>query len=196
MKRFNVLLLIIAFTGILAQAQNKSELFFTGLAERSASVKSFSGDFLQKKKIRLTDREMISKGTVRYDKGSAIRFDYLSPRKMSVVVGKNDLKIITPEKTTTYDLSAQKELSALVAVMNDCLAGNVKGLSKNCKVEYMEENSAHVVNLYPLPGNTSYPYESIVLLFDTTDYSIKEIVLNERSKDITSYQFLNLKLHE
>jgi hypothetical protein len=91
---------------------------------------------------------------------------------------------------------AQKELSALVAVMNDCLAGNVKGLSKNCKVEYMEENSAHVVNLYPLPGNTSYPYESIVLLFDTTDYSIKEIILNERSKDITSYQFLNLKLHE
>jgi outer membrane lipoprotein-sorting protein len=145
MKRFNVLLLIIAFTGIVAQAQDKSELFFTGLAERSVSVKSFSGDFLQKKKIRLTDREMVSKGTVRYDKGSAIRFDYVSPRKMSIVVGKSDLKIITPEKTTTYDLSAQKELSALVAVMNDCLAGNVKGLSKDCKVEYMEENSAHVV---------------------------------------------------
>ncbi|MDD4655494.1 MAG: hypothetical protein PHT08_08825, partial [Bacteroidales bacterium] len=84
MKRFNVLLLIIAFTGVLAQAQDKSELFFTGLAERSVSVKSFSGDFLQKKKIRLTDREMISKGTVRYEKGSAIRFDYLSPRKMSI----------------------------------------------------------------------------------------------------------------
>ncbi len=196
MKRYIMLLLVVAFSGVAAQAQVKSDLFFTALAERSASVRSFSGNFIQKKKIQLTDREMISKGTVRYEKGSAIRFDYVSPRKMSIVVGEKDLKIITPEKTTTYDLSAQKEMSALVSIMNDCLAGNVEGLSENCKVEYRKEPAVHVVNLYPLPGNTSYPYESIVLLFNASDYSIKEIILNERSKDITSYQFLNLKLHE
>lgn len=172
------------------------DLFFSKLSRQSNDVVSITSHFTQTKYLKLIDNKLISEGTFYYQKRGKIRFDYASPKKMSIIMMPEKLQIIASEKKTTYDLTSQKSLAELAVVMEACISGKIDELPDGYKVEYRLENNFHLIKITPLKSNAKNPYTCIELNLNLINYSLERLVLYEKSEDYTTYSFTNISVNQ
>lgn len=173
-----------------------AHLFFAKLSEQSKDLSSITSQFTQTKYLKLLDTKIISEGNFYYKKRGKIRFDYLSPKKMSILMLPEKLQIIASEKKTTYDLSSQKSLNDLAAVMEACISGNISYLPKDYEAHYELNKDVHIIRIKQLSKNANNPYSLIELRLNLLDYSLEQLTLFEKSEDYTIYSFKNITLNQ
>lgn len=194
MKHLYFTLITVLFSLFLSllYADSKEDVFYSELSRRSSEVITLKASFIQTKHVKLLDTKVVSKGKFQYNKGGDIRFDYASPKVMSIIMTNNSLKISTPTKTTTYDFSKQRSLAELAVIMEACVGGKLKDLPAKYKVLYRMAADFHVVTITNLKRGADNPYTMIELHFCLKDYSLRELILYERSEDTTFYSFNNI----
>jgi len=190
--KYILLLVVLCASSMLLYSESKEDSFYARLSKRSSEITSLTSDFVQIKQVKLLDTKVVSKGKFYYKKRAEIRFDYSSPKKMSIVMFENKLDIVTLDKTTSYDFSKQKSLAELSVVMNACISGKLKELPEKYKVDYQEGKKFHNVSITNLKRTPDNPYTKIELHFDLENYSLIELILYERSQDTTTYSFFNM----
>lgn len=172
------------------------DLFFSKLSRQSNDIFSITSHFTQTKYLKLIDNKLISEGTFYYQKRGKIRFDYSTPKKMSIIIMPEKLQITAAEKKTTYDLSTQKSLAELAVVMEVCISGKINDLPKGYKVEYKLENDFHLLKITPLKNSAKNPYSCIELHLNLSNYSLEKLTLYEKSEDYTTYNFTNISVNQ
>lgn len=175
---------------------DSDDIFFSRLSRQSNDVSSITSRFTQTKYLKLLNEKLISEGTFYYQKRGKIRFDYLRPRKMSIVMIPQKLQIVASEKKTTYDLSEQKQLAELAVVMDACISGRINLLPKDYKAEYKLEKRWHVIKITLLNKNARNPYTLIELKLNLNDYSLEQLTLYEKSEDYTIYDFTDVAVNQ
>ncbi len=171
-------------------AINSSEKeFFQTLANHSKSVSTVSGSFVQKKYITILNDSVESSGLFYYKRSGNMRFDYTTPKEMSIVITPIKLYIVSGGKTNPFSLESQKGLSDLAAVMEACIGGDIKSIPPGYRVSYSLRDKKHRVEIIPDGKNTQSPYIRIEMVISTLDFSLEQLTLWERSKDYTIYRF-------
>jgi len=177
--------------------ENRAEdMFFSKLSRQSSDIFSITSHFTQTKYLKLIDNKLVSEGTFYYQKSGKIRFDYTQPKKMSIIMMPEKLQIIASERKTTYDLTTQKPLAELAAVMEACISGKIKELPKGYKAEYQMERNAHVIRITQLNKSAKNPYSLIELQLNLNNYSLEQLTLYEKSEDYTIYNFTNISVNQ
>ncbi|MEA5005760.1 MAG: outer membrane lipoprotein carrier protein LolA [Rikenellaceae bacterium] len=179
----------------LLYADSREDLFYSELSRRSSEVNTLKSSFVQTKHVKLLNAKVVSKGKFLYNKGGDIRFDYAVPKVMNIVMTKSNLQISTPTKTTTYDFTKQRSLAELAVIMEACVSGKLRELPSKYKVIYKLSADFHVVTITNLKRSADNPYTMIELHFSFDDYSLRELILYERSEDTTFYSFNNLVIN-
>ena len=171
------------------------EDFYSALAKRSKGISTVTAEFIQSKRIKVIDETVVSKGSFYYKKTGNVRFDYTSPKVMSIVMNSDKMHIISSGKTTTLRLDNQKGLSDLALVMEACIGGNINSIPKSYKVSYKLLPNRHNISIIPKSKEFLGPYTKIELFLNEKDFSLDEMVLYEKSNDFTTYKFSNLILN-
>lgn len=172
------------------------EVFFSRLSRQSSEVFSITSHFTQTKYLTLINNKLVSEGTFYYQKRGKIRFDYTQPKSMSIIMMPDKLQIIASDRKTTYDLSTQKSLAELAAVMDACISGKIKDLPKDFVAEYRMENDAHVIRITQLNKSVKNPYSLIELRLNLNNYCLEQLTLFEKSDDFTTYNFTNISVNQ
>ncbi|MDD2823794.1 MAG: outer membrane lipoprotein carrier protein LolA [Bacteroidales bacterium] len=190
MKKLLICIAFSVFYPGFTNAGAMQEDFYARLAKISSDIRSLSGTFTQIKEIQSLDVKVVSEGNFSYEKNVEMRFDYLVPRKMSIVVDEKIVKIITEEKTSTFPLRGQKNAMAEMAqIMNLCMKGQLKELRQTYVLEYEKTERGHRVTIRSLKDDPSNAFDRIDLLFGLRNYGLRELVINERSGYRTTYVF-------
>ncbi len=200
-----VFLLMFSTTGVdaLKSPVNKNilessseEIFFANLSKQSNDILSITSHFTQTKYLKVIDSKLVSDGIFYYQKRGKIRFDYTSPKKMSIIMMPDKLHILAGEKRTTYDLITQKSLAELAAVMEACISGKIRELPKNYFVEYKQEPDNHLIKIKQSKSTAKNPYTCIELRFNLNSYALEQLTLFEKSEDRTMYKFTNITVNQ
>ncbi|HPS95799.1 MAG: outer membrane lipoprotein carrier protein LolA [Bacteroidales bacterium] len=178
-----------------ANISSAEEDFYSALAKRSKDISTVTADFVQSKHITVLNETVVSKGSFYYKKSGNVRFDYTSPKVMSIVMNSVKLHLISSGKTTTFQLENQKGLSDLARVMEACIGGDINSIPKSYRVSYLFLSNRHKLIIAPKNKEILGPYSKIELFLNETDYSLDEMVLYEKSNDFTTYKFSNLILN-
>lgn len=184
-------LIIILLFALFAKPYAEED-FYTALARRSKEISSVTADFVQSKHITSIDETIVSKGVFFYMKAGNVRFDYASPKVMSIIMSPDKLHIISSGKTTTFSFDKQKGLSDLARVMEACMGGDIDKIPKTYRVSYRLQQGKHTLSIVPKNKEILGPYLKIELFLNESDYSLDKMVLYERSNDFTTYKFSNL----
>lgn len=171
------------------------EDFYAALAKRSKEISSVTADFVQSKHITSIDETIVSKGVFFYLKAGNVRFDYASPKVMSIIMSPDKLHIVSSGKTTTFSLDKQKGLSDLARVMEACMGGDINKIPKTYRVSYKFQSGKHTLSIVPKSKEILGPYLKIELFLNESDYSLDKMILYERTNDFTTYKFSNLALN-
>ncbi len=196
MRKIFSLISLAAFCLLNIAALNNDEAFFSRLSMQSSEISSITSHFTQTKYLKLLDDKIVSEGTFYYQKRGRIRFDYLQPKKMSIIMSPQKLQIIASEKKTTYKLSDQKQLAELAIVMDACISGRFNELPKGYKAKYMLEKDEHVIKISQLKNSANNPYTLIELRLNLKDYSLERLILYEKSEDYTTYDFSKIIVNQ
>jgi len=178
-----------------ANISSAEEDFYSELARRSKDISTVTADFVQSKHIKVVDETVVSKGSFYYKKSGNVRFDYTSPKVMSIVMNSVKLHLVTSGKTTTFQLDKQKGLSDLARVMEACIGGDINSIPKSYRVSYRLLSNRHNLIIVPKNKEIMGPYSKIELFLNEADFSLDEMVLYEKSNDFTTYKFSNLILN-
>jgi len=205
-SRFLIVFLLIFCTtnvGALKGPVNKNiiessseEIFFANLSKQSNDILSITSHFTQTKYLKVIDEKLVSDGTFYYQKRGKIRFDYAAPKKMSIIMMPDKLQIVAGEKKTTYDLTTQKPLAELAAVMEACISGKIRELPKDYFIEYKLEQESHVIKIKQSKSAAKNPYTCIELRFNLSNYALEQLTLFEKSEDCTTYKFTNITVNQ
>lgn len=168
---------------------DNSERFFSALARSSAEVKTVSGTFDQIKHIKVLNQSVSSSGNFYYSRPGNVRFDYISPKAMSIIMTSSNIHIISSKNSSTFSLEKQKGLSDLAKVMEACMSGDFNSIPNTYKVTYSKVQDSHKLLIEPKVKSKQNPYNKIELFLSDYDYSINELSLYEKSNDITIYKF-------
>ena len=195
MRKILLLLPVILFILPIGKTTAQDKDFYSQLASISSQIETLSGSFTQTKEIKSLDVKIVSTGTFRYEKNKEIRFDYETPRVMSIVVKEKEVEIITEEKTTVYAFKGQKNAMAEMAqIMNICMKGFLKELGTNYELNYKLNEKGHCVTIKNAKKESENSFVSIDLCFDSSKYALKEVVVHERSGYVTTYVFSNVNI--
>jgi len=190
---YRAISLLLFFTSLsFVYADSREDLFYSELSRRSSEVTTLKSSFTQTKHVKLLNTKVVSKGKFQYKKGVDTRFDYASPKVMSIIMTNSNLSISTPTKTTTYDFAKQRSLAELAVIMEACVSGKLRELPAKYKVTYKLAPDFHVITITNLKRGADNPYTMIELHFCLEDYSLRELILYERSEDTTFYSFNNI----
>jgi len=190
---YRAISLLLFFTSLsFVYADSREDLFYSELSRRSSEVTTIKSSFTQTKHVKLLNTKVVSKGKFQYKKGVDTRFDYASPKVMSIIMTNSNLRISTPTKTTTYDFAKQQSLAELAVIMEACVSGKLRELPSKYKVTYKLAPDFHVITIINLKRGADNPYTMIELHFSLEDYSLRELILYERSEDTTFYSFNNI----
>lgn len=190
---YRAISLLLFFTSLsFVYADSREDLFYSELSRRSSEVTTIKSSFTQTKHVKLLNTKVVSKGKFQYKKGVDTRFDYASPKVMSIIMTNSNLRISTPTKTTTYDFAKQQSLAELAVIMEACVSGKLRELPSKYKVTYKLASDFHVITITNLKRGADNPYTMIELHFCLEDYSLRELILYERSEDTTFYSFNNI----
>lgn len=170
--------------------------FFDNLSKQSNDIFSLTSHFTQTKFLKVIDEKLVSTGTFFYQKRGKIRFDYIEPKKMSIIMVPDKLHILAGEKRTTYDLITQKPLAELAVVMEACISGKIKELPKGYFVEYKLEPDNHLIKIKQSKNTAKNPYTCIELRFNLSSYALEQLTLFEKSEDCTTYKFSNITINQ
>jgi len=195
MRKILLLLPVILFILPIGKTTAQDKDFYSQLASISSQIETLSGSFTQTKEVISLDVKIVSTGTFRYEKNEEIRFDYETPRVMSIVVKEKEVEIITEEKTTVYAFKGQKNAMAEMAqIMNICMKGFLKELGTNYELNYKLNEKGHCVTIKNAKKESENSFVSIDLCFDSSKYALKEVVVHERSGYVTTYVFSNVNI--
>lgn len=195
MRKILLLLPVILFILPIGKTTAQDKDFYSQLASISSQIETLSGSFTQTKEVISLDVKIVSTGTFRYEKNKEIRFDYETPRVMSIVVKEKEVEIITEEKTTVYAFKGQKNAMAEMAqIMNICMKGFLKELGTNYELNYKLNEKGHCVTIKNAKKESENSFVSIDLCFDSSKYALKEVVVHERSGYVTTYVFSNVNI--
>ena len=171
---------------------DSGERFFTALARKSAEVKTVSGTFDQVKQIKVLNQYVKSSGQFYYSRPGNVRFDYLSPKEMTIIMTSSNIHIISAQNASTFSLEKQKGLSDLAKVMEACMGGDFSSIPDTYSVSYLKGEQGHILVIEPKIKSKMNPYNRIELRLSESDYAIEELALYEKSEDITTYKFKGL----
>ncbi len=195
MKKVLFLLPVILFIMPIGKTTAQDKDFYTQLAKISSQIETLSGSFTQIKEVRSLDVKIVSTGTFTYVRNRDIRFDYVTPRKMSIVVREKEVEIITEEKTTVYAFKGQRNIMAEMAqIMNLCMKGFLQELGDNYELNYILDDKGHCVSIRNANKKSENSFVRIDLCFDKSKYALEEVTVQERSGYITTYVFSNVNI--
>jgi outer membrane lipoprotein-sorting protein len=169
--------------------------FKTKFALESAKVLSITSDFTQDKTLTALTETISSSGKFRFKRSNKVRIEYLKPFAYLMIMNGDKLLIKDNNKENTINVKSNKLFQQVNRIMIDCVQGTILD-SKDFSTKVFENDKEYLLQMTPSSKALGEFFETIVLLVDKSDYSVRSIKMNEPAGDTTTISFKNKKVNE
>lgn len=175
---------------------NETKTFIKNkILSESKKTTSLQCNFVQEKKSTLFSEKAISKGIMLYKAPNALRWEYLSPNKIALILNENEVFFINESGEVSNSNKVLKQLGTLII---STINGEALNDTKKFKAEYFKDNKNNkllLIKLTPVPTRLKDMFASIRIVIDTTDYLASKIMMEETSGDVTTITFSEKKVN-
>ena len=197
MKRF--LFIIVALATMqgtwgqtkLSSSQQKDVL--EKIDKAAASMKSMQCDFTQTKRMKMLNKEMLSKGNMYFRHPNQLRWQYNTPYDYIFILNKEKVSIKSAKSTQNIDVQQNKMFRQITnIILNSITGGNLKNTA-DFTTEIYQNGKTYFARLYPKKKELKQIYRFIEIHFNPTLTMVNSVKMEEKTGDITLVQLLNVK---
>ena len=199
MKKIIIILFII-LTTCAVHAQNshgtevtgeKRTALVTAIEKAHKQLTTLSANFTQEKTSALLTDKVVQKGKLMYKSPKQLRWEYTSPKAMTVIFTNGKVLLKTEKGTTSNP-------NKMLGEMGDMIINTINGsfLSENPNFTtryYQSKNGQYVVVLKPVNKRLKAYYTSISITLNGSTYLAEKVVLTEVNGDATTITFTDKK---
>jgi outer membrane lipoprotein-sorting protein len=142
-------------------------------------------NFEQVKDLSILNDKMISKGKMYYRNDNCLRWEYLSPYQYTFVLNDKKILMQAGDSRNVIDLKSSKFFQEIVKIMMNGINGSGLTDLKSFEARYYKKGTEWEVHLLPLQKDMKQMFSTIKLTFNTKDYTVDQVEMNERNGDAT-----------
>lgn len=199
MKR--VLLYIICLLTVFSTfGQNSRELVgeqrlkaINEITRNTVGIQSLSCQFTQTKQSSLLVNNAEAKGKMSYSRPKSMRWEYITPYSYALVVEGDSLSM-----TGNGTASTNQKANRMMKEMSSLIIGSINGErlfdERTFSINIYEETGCYRVKMNPKRKDMQRMFQNITFLFGSDDYTVRSVVLTEKSGDATTINFENLTI--
>lgn len=199
MKRV-LLYIICLLTVVSAFGQNSRELVgeqrlkvINEITRNTVGIQSLSCQFTQTKQSSLLVDNAVAKGEMSYSRPKSMRWEYTSPYSYALVVEGDSLSM-----TGNGTASTNQKANRMMKEMSSLIIGSINGErlfdERTFSINIYEETGCYRVKMNPKRKDMQRMFQNITFLFGSDDYTVRSVVLTEKSGDATTINFENLTI--
>ena len=199
MKRV-LLYIICLLTVFSAFGQNSRELVgeqrlkaINEITRNTVGIQSLSCQFTQTKQSSLLVDNAEAKGKMNYSRPKSMRWEYITPYSYALVVEGDSLSM-----TGNGTASTNQKANRMMKEMSSLIIGSINGErlfdERTFSINIYEETGCYRVKMNPKRKDMQRMFQNITFLFGSDDYTVRSVVLTEKSGDATTINFENLTI--
>lgn len=199
MKRI-LLYIICLLTVFSAFGQNSRELVgeqrlkvINEITRNTVGIQSLSCQFTQTKQSSLLVDNAEAKGKMSYSRPKSMRWEYITPYSYALVVEGDSLSM-----TGNGTASTNQKANRMMKEMSSLIIGSINGErlfdERTFSINIYEETGCYRVKMNPKRKDMQRMFQNITFLFGSDDYTVRSVVLTEKSGDATTINFENLTI--
>ena len=150
---------------------NETKTFIKNkILSESKKITSLQCSFVQKKKSTLFSEKAISKGIMLYKAPNALRWEYVFPNKIALILNENDVFFVNESREISNSNKMLKQLGSLII---STINGEALDDTKKFKADYFKDNKNSnlvLIKLTPVLARLKDMFTSIRIIIDTSDY--------------------------
>ena len=197
-----VLLHIICLLAVVsAFGQNGKELIgdlrvkvINDITKNTVGIQSLSCLFTQTKQSSLLVDNAVSKGKMNYSRPKSMRWEYTSPYSYALVVEGDSLSMVKNGNIA----EANQKANRMMKEMSSLIIGSINGErlfdERTFSINIYEEIGCYMVKMTPKRKDMQRMFQNMTFLFGSDDYTVRSVVLTEKSGDATTINFENVTI--
>ncbi|MBQ3989677.1 MAG: outer membrane lipoprotein carrier protein LolA, partial [Bacteroidales bacterium] len=163
------------------------------ITRNTVGIQSLSCQFTQTKQSSLLVDNAEAKGKMSYSRPKSMRWEYTSPYSYALVVEGDSLSM-----TGNGTASTNQKANRMMKEMSSLIIGSINGErlfdERTFSINIYEETGCYRVKMNPKRKDMQRMFQNITFLFGSDDYTVRSVVLTEKSGDATTINFENLTI--
>ncbi len=203
MKRITTLLLgILIFCGqVFAQSASDVEVtgekktaLVAGIEKSHKQLKTLCAQFTQEKTSSLLSEKVTQKGKLSYRSPKQLRWEYTSPKAMSVIFSNGKVLLKTAKGTTNNPNKMLNEMGGLII---STINGSFLTDNANFKARYYKNSKTGktLVVLTPISKKIKAYYAKMTITLDGKTNLAEKVEMHEVNGDVTKITFSDKKVN-
>jgi len=161
----------------------------------SAKVSSINSTFVQEKILTALTEKITSEGKFWFKRSNKVKIEYTKPFRYVMTMNGDKMKVKDDQKESTINVKSNKLFQQINRIMVDCVQGTILD-SKDFTSKVFENDKTYLLEMTPSSKSLREFFQTIVLVVEKKDYTVKSIEMNEPSGDKTVISFFNKKINE
>lgn len=195
-----LLSLIVLFLGAPLFAQEAGSTEVTGdkktalvnsIEKAHKQLTTLSANFTQEKTSTLFTEKVVQKGKLSYKAPKQLRWEYTSPKAMTVIFSNGKVLLKTEKGTTSNPNKMLGEMGNMI--INTINGSFLKENSDFNTRYYKNKGGQYVVVLIPVNKRIKAYYKSISITLSNSTFLADKVVLTETNGDATTITFADKK---
>ena len=193
--------MIVAFFSVLSMtAQTKltkeqEKVVLEKMEKSSNALHSLHCDFVQSKKMKILNKEMISKGVLYFKKPDKIRWQYTTPYDYTFIMNGDKVQIKSSKSTKNIDIQGNKIFRQVTSIILNTITGGGLKNSPDFDVELFKLNDVYFAKMRPKKKEVMQVYSSIEVYFNTSLTMVETIKMIEKSGEYTVVKLISPKVN-
>ncbi len=165
------------------------------MEQSSNALRTLQCDFIQSKKMKILNKEMISKGVLYFSKPDKIRWQYTTPYDYTFLMNGDKVQIKSSKSTKNIDIQGNKIFRQVSSIILNTVTGGGLRNSADFDVELFRQNNVVFAKMRPKKKEVMQVYSSIEVYFNTSLTMVETIKMIEKSGEYTVVKLISPKLN-
>ena len=163
------------------------------ITRNTVGIQSLTCQFTQTKQSSLLVDNAVSEGEMSYSRPKSLRWEYTSPYSYALVV-EGDSLLMTGNGTASTNPKANRMMKEMSSLIIGSINGEKLFDERTFSINIYEETGCYRVKMTPKRKDMQRMFQNITFLFGSDDYTVRSVVLTEKSGDATTINFENVTI--
>ncbi|MDR2810417.1 MAG: outer membrane lipoprotein carrier protein LolA [Tannerellaceae bacterium] len=181
-----------------AASPEEQREMITQIENASRKMATLICNFEQVKTLSILNENLVSEGKMYYRNDHCLRWEYLSPYRYTFVLNNKTILMQAENSRNVVDVKSSRFFQEIIKIMMNGISGSGLTDPKSFDAHYYkrEKEMLWEVHLSPQQREMKQMFATIKLTFNTKDYTVEQVEMNERSGDTTVIRLFAKQINE
>ena len=186
---------VLSMTGQTKLTKEQEKDVLEKMDQSSNALRSLQCDFQQSKKMKILNKEMLSKGVLYFKKPDKIRWQYTAPYDYTFIMNGDRVQIKSAKSTKNIDIQGNKIFRQVSSIILNTVTGGGLKNSADFDVELFKQNNIIFAKMLPKKKEVKQVYSAIEVYFNPSLTMVETIKMIEKSGESTVVKLVSPKLN-